>query len=174
MTNYRRHFYPGGLYFLNLAERRSSLLTEKISLLRAAFRYTRARHPHETVAIVVLPDHLHAIWRLPGGDADFSTRWRQIKSAFRGVCLQMNEYRPAACTKANAASGSGVSGSTQSAMNGILRVMSIPSISTRQSMDMCAAHAIGLIHRSVAWSGSGFIRNWGGDFAEDYCEFGEM
>ena len=27
-------------------------------------------------AIVILPDHLHAIWQLPENDADFATRWR--------------------------------------------------------------------------------------------------
>ncbi len=37
-------------------------------------------------AIVVLPDHLHAIWTLPEDDADFATRWRLIKSEFsRGL-----------------------------------------------------------------------------------------
>jgi putative transposase len=35
--------------------------------------------PFEIDAIVVLPDHLHCIWRLPDGDADFSGRWREIK-----------------------------------------------------------------------------------------------
>jgi len=39
--------------------------------LRAAFRTVRARHPFAIDAIVVLPDHLHAIWTLPHGDADF-------------------------------------------------------------------------------------------------------
>jgi putative transposase len=84
MTDYRRNFTPGGTYFftLNLVDRRSSLLTENISRLRSVFRYTRARHPFETVAIVVLPDHLRTIWRLPEDDADFPTRWRLIKSAF--------------------------------------------------------------------------------------------
>jgi putative transposase len=33
-------------------------------------------------AAVVLPDHLHAIWTLPDGDADFALRWRLIKSDF--------------------------------------------------------------------------------------------
>jgi REP element-mobilizing transposase RayT len=32
--------------------------------------------------MVVLPDHLHAVWTLPEGDPDFATRWRLIKSAF--------------------------------------------------------------------------------------------
>jgi REP element-mobilizing transposase RayT len=27
-------------------------------------------------AMVVLPDHLHAVWTLPDDDRDFSTRWR--------------------------------------------------------------------------------------------------
>lgn len=32
--------------------------------------------------MVVLPEHLHCLWRLPPGDADFSTRWKKIKAAF--------------------------------------------------------------------------------------------
>ena len=37
---------------------------------------------HEIDAVVVLPDHLHAVWTLTPGDADFSTRWRLIKTHF--------------------------------------------------------------------------------------------
>jgi putative transposase len=33
-------------------------------------------------AFVLLPDHLHCIWTLPENDADFSMRWRQVKSYF--------------------------------------------------------------------------------------------
>jgi putative transposase len=36
----------------------------------------------ETIAICVLPDHIHAVWALPEGDADFSTRWNLIKTGF--------------------------------------------------------------------------------------------
>ena len=32
--------------------------------------------------MVVLPDHLHAVWRLPEGDADFPPRWRKLKARF--------------------------------------------------------------------------------------------
>ncbi len=88
MTSYRRNFVPGGSYFftVNLIDRRTALLTDKIELLRTAFRYTRMRHPFTVKAIVVLPEHLHAIWTLPEGDADFALRWRLIKSAFaRGL-----------------------------------------------------------------------------------------
>jgi len=84
MTNYRRNFIAGGSYFftVNLADRRLSLLTDRIDALRAAFRYARMRHPFSIDAIVVLPDHLHAIWTLPEGDADYPLRWRLVKSTF--------------------------------------------------------------------------------------------
>lgn len=84
MTGYRRNFIPGGSFFftVNLADRRLRLLTEHVDELRAAFREVRQRHPFTIDAIVVLPDHLHAVWTLPEGDADFATRWRQIKSGF--------------------------------------------------------------------------------------------
>ena len=88
MTNYRRNFVSGGSFFftVNLADRRARLLIEHVELLRAAFRYTRGRHPFAIEAIVILPDHLHTIWTLPEGDADFALRWRLIKSAFsRGL-----------------------------------------------------------------------------------------
>lgn len=62
------------------------MLTYNTGLLRAAFRYTRYRHPFAINAIVILPDHLHALWPLPAGDSDFSTRWRLIKTTFsRGL-----------------------------------------------------------------------------------------
>jgi putative transposase len=84
MTSYRRNFVAGGSFFftVNLADRRLSLLTEHVDELRAAFRETRQRHPFTTDAIVVLPDHLHVVWTLPEGDANFATRWRLIKSTF--------------------------------------------------------------------------------------------
>jgi REP-associated tyrosine transposase len=38
--------------------------------------------PFEIGAIVVMPDHVHCIWRLPEGDGDFATRWRLVKRYF--------------------------------------------------------------------------------------------
>ena len=84
MPNYRRAFVPGGCWFftVNLLERRRSLLTDHVDALREAMRRTRERFPFEIEAIVVLPDHLHAVWTLPPDDADFSLRWRLIKIRF--------------------------------------------------------------------------------------------
>jgi putative transposase len=81
---YRRADMPGATYFftVNLADRKSQLLTEKIDALRNAIRKIRQSHPFEIIAMVVLPDHLHAIWRMPEGDADFPLRWSLIKAAF--------------------------------------------------------------------------------------------
>lgn len=33
-------------------------------------------------AVVILPDYIHGVWRLPLDDDDFSTRWRLIKRYF--------------------------------------------------------------------------------------------
>ncbi|MCX7383619.1 MAG: transposase [Alphaproteobacteria bacterium] len=84
MSNYRRNRVRGGTYFftVNLADRASSLLVDRIDLLREAVRRTRARKPFHIDAWVVLPDHMHALWTLPEGDADFSTRWHHIKFSF--------------------------------------------------------------------------------------------
>ena len=84
MPNYRRAFVPGGCWFftVNLLDRRERLLVDCIDALRNAVAATRKRHPFAIDAIVVLPDHIHAVWTLPPGDADFSLRWRLIKSRF--------------------------------------------------------------------------------------------
>ncbi|QSA96182.1 transposase [Methylococcus sp. EFPC2] len=85
MTDYRRFYIPGSTWFytVNLAERRdNNLLVERIDLLREAFRYVKRRRPFTMEAIIVMPDHLHCIWTLPPGDADYSTRWSLIKSRF--------------------------------------------------------------------------------------------
>ena len=68
VTNYRRNFICGISFFFtaNLAERRlrrSRRLHR--DLLHQSFRHVRRRHPFDIEAIVVLPDHLHAIWTLP-------------------------------------------------------------------------------------------------------------
>jgi putative transposase len=84
MPNYRRVWVPGGTYFftVNLLERRRSLLVDHVDALRAAFAAAQSVRPFVMIAVVVLPDHLHCIWRLPPEDADNATRWRRIKTAF--------------------------------------------------------------------------------------------
>jgi len=84
MSRYRRSLAPGGTYFFTLAlvDRQSAMLVEHIAQLRGAYRRVNQQHPFETVAICILPDHLHAIWALPENDTDYSRRWGLIKSGF--------------------------------------------------------------------------------------------
>jgi putative transposase len=84
MPNYRRAFIPGGCWFftVNLLNRRQTLLVDHIETLREAVAAIRESRAFDIDAFVVLPDHLHAVWSLPPGDFDFSTRWRLIKSRF--------------------------------------------------------------------------------------------
>lgn len=84
MSNYRRVRVAGVSYFftVTLAERGRSTLTDNIEVLRAAYRATVADHPVRCDAMVVLPDHIHAVWTMPEGDADYSVRWSVIKARF--------------------------------------------------------------------------------------------
>ena len=85
MRTYIRENVKGGVYFftVNLAERNNNdLLIANIEILREAFRLTKQSHPFIIDACVILPEHLHCIWRLPEGDEDFSKRWRLIKTHF--------------------------------------------------------------------------------------------
>jgi putative transposase len=84
MVRYRRNVVPGGTYFFTvaLADRTSSALVDNVTALRMAFRIARHERPFTIEAIVILPDHLHAIWTLPSGDSDFSGRWKRIKAYF--------------------------------------------------------------------------------------------
>ncbi len=84
MSNYRRAYLPGGIYFFTVVTlNRAPIFTneERVEVLRQAFRKVMVTRPFEIDAMVILPDHLHCIWRMPEGDADYSSRWREIKKA---------------------------------------------------------------------------------------------
>jgi putative transposase len=84
VSQYIRAKIKGGLFFFTvvLAQRSSRLLVEEIDHLRLVYRTVKQRRPFETIAICVLPDHIHAVWALPEGDVDFPIRWNLIKSGF--------------------------------------------------------------------------------------------
>jgi REP-associated tyrosine transposase len=88
MSRYRRAHIEGGAFFftVTLADRSSDLLVRHIDRLRRIYGMVQQRQPFETIAICVLPDHLHVIWRLPSDDSNFPRRWSLIKSGFsRGL-----------------------------------------------------------------------------------------
>jgi len=88
---YRRTNIAGAAYFFTvaLANRRRALLIERIDLLREVVSEVKKRHPFEITAMVILPDHIHAIWQMPPDDSDYPMRWSLIKAGFsRGVPKQ--------------------------------------------------------------------------------------
>lgn len=103
MPEYRRFRVEGGIYFFTVVTylRRpilSSITARRI--LHDAWENTRERFPFQTLAVCLLPDHLHCIWKLPEGDANYSVRWKEIKYHFTirylkagGIEEQRNESR---------------------------------------------------------------------------------
>ena len=92
MPDFRRYFVAGGTYFFTLVTaRRSPLLRHEHArtLLAKVMREARKKAPLQTVAIVLLPDHLHTIWTLPPGDDDYPSRWQGIKANFTSRWLAL-------------------------------------------------------------------------------------
>jgi putative transposase len=79
---YRRTTATGCTYFftVNLAERNKTLLVDHIDVLRNSINQVKRQHPFKLGAMVVLPDHLHAMLTLPEDDKNYPTRWRLIKA----------------------------------------------------------------------------------------------
>jgi putative transposase len=84
MSRYRRAKIEGRVFFftLTLADRSSDLLVREIDRLRRSYQLMQERLPFDTIAICILPDHPHALWQLPDGDADFASRWSLFKRGF--------------------------------------------------------------------------------------------
>lgn len=84
MSRYRRSFEGDTFFFTVVTHERRKILCTALgrATLREAFRRTRADHPFDVAAIVLLPDHLHTVWQLPCDDLDYSLRWRHIKARF--------------------------------------------------------------------------------------------
>lgn len=97
---YRRDLTPGSSYFFTVVtEGRRPLLADpaSVDLLRGAFRTVMERFPFRIEAIVVLPDHLHALWTLPEGDANYPMRLNRIKGRFTaGLPAALRPDPPAA------------------------------------------------------------------------------
>ena len=103
MPNYRRLKICGSTYFFTVVTyQRQAFLTANAcrSYLRSAWLDVGKRFPFSTIAVCLLPDHLHCVWSLPENDADYSVRWREIKRLFtkefvlhKGQTSERNESR---------------------------------------------------------------------------------
>jgi putative transposase len=95
MSRYIRPKLPGARVFftVNLVDRGADTLVRHVEVLRQAVAVTRAKRPFGIDAWVVLPDHMHCVWTLPEGDADFSGRMAAIKAQFTAG-LRRSGFRP--------------------------------------------------------------------------------
>ena len=132
MSNYRRAYINGGTWFftVNLLQRhQNDLLIRNIDPLRQTVKKVRGKYPFHIDAWVVLPDHIHCVWTLPPNDADFSNRWRLIKSGFSRA-MSNTEYRSKVRIKngergiyPQGTSGNDITGNIASAMIWIIKSM---------------------------------------------------
>lgn len=85
MSHYRRCYLSGGSFFLTtVTERRRPILCTDLAraCLRAAILDCQRQHPFRLDAIVLIPDHFHAIFTLPPDDTDYPKRMGLIKKRF--------------------------------------------------------------------------------------------
>jgi putative transposase len=85
MPRYIRAKHAGGTFFFTVVTYRRRPIfyaAENRQLLRQAILEVQSALPFTIDAWVLLPEHLHCIWTLPEGDADFSKRWGLIKAKF--------------------------------------------------------------------------------------------
>jgi putative transposase len=176
MPYYRRAKLKGGAFFFTvaLADRSGDLLIRHVDRLRRMYRSVQARHPFETIAICILPDHIHAIWALPEGDADFPLRWSLIKSAFsRGLA---HEGRRTASKVAKRERGLWQRRYWEHAIRG--------DADLARHVDYIHFNPVkhGYVSRVIDWPHSSFPRyvsdgilpaDWGGDARDIAGEFGE-
>jgi putative transposase len=102
MSDYRRWKVPGAMYFLTVVtEGRRPLFRDEANrtLLGRVMREVAARKPFDVFAMVLLPDHLHTVWSMPRGDADYSQRWRQIKTLFTQGFLASGSEMPSTAAR---------------------------------------------------------------------------
>jgi putative transposase len=91
MPDYRRSKDAGGIYFFTVVTfNRLPILTtpESMEIFHAAWNGVQKKHPFKTLAICVLPDHLHTVWQMPEDDDDYSMRWKEIKRQFTAGYLE--------------------------------------------------------------------------------------
>jgi putative transposase len=96
MTRYRRTPAGSTFFFTVVTYRRRPILCDDAvrAALRQAMHAVRVARPFAIDALVLLPDHLHAIWTLPDGDSDYSTRWSQIKALVSLACQDHHDGTP--------------------------------------------------------------------------------
>jgi REP element-mobilizing transposase RayT len=131
MPNYWRNFVAGGCYFftVNLLERKQSLLTAPIDLLRDPVRKVKRLYPFHINVWVVLPEHMHCVWTLPPDTDDFPVPWRLIKLLFSKGLPRTERLSAKRRKRSERAYGNGAIGNIR-----LQRNWTIPDISTMSTL----------------------------------------
>jgi putative transposase len=81
---YRQANVTGGKYFstVNQAERQQTILVDHMDVLRMVMKKVQAVHACWNDSMMILPDHMHAMWTLPESDVDYPTRRALINAGF--------------------------------------------------------------------------------------------
>ncbi len=101
MPNYHR-FYEGETFFFTVVTfNRLPILTSDAAreILHSAWLEVSKRMPFQTLAVCLLPEHLHSVWTLPENDQNFSLRWKEIKRLFTKGYLE--KIGPGECRNAS-------------------------------------------------------------------------
>ena len=81
MTNIRRYFRPGNVYFLtHVTHERIPILVDNSDLLWQALQSANSNLPFDIMAWVVLPDHFHLV--IDPVDNNLSSLMRRVKLSF--------------------------------------------------------------------------------------------
>ena len=83
MSEYRRAYQAGSYYFFTIVTHARQPIfsnVNNVKFFKQSLAHVSKKYPFQVEALVVMPDHIHTIWKMPEHDSDFSIRWRLIKS----------------------------------------------------------------------------------------------
>lgn len=132
---------------VNLAERKRALLVDYVDVLRSVIREVKEKHPFHIDAMVILPDHLHAVWTLPVAMRTIRHTWMLIKAGFSRN-MPKGEWRNASrVTRGERGSGNGGIGNVRLRTAGITHGTSITAFQSRRTRPDLPAVGLALIRR---------------------------
>jgi putative transposase len=89
MQQYRREWIPVATYLfsVNTYRRQRSLTDPPFNqALKSTIKEVKRTLPFEIEAFVLLPAHLHCIWKIPEDNSDYGVRWSLIKRKVSPRC----------------------------------------------------------------------------------------
>lgn len=85
MPNYKRYYTSNAYYFFTVVTYKRQPIFQDINaiqLLKESIQTIKQKYPFTIEAIVILPDHIHCVWKMNEKDVYYSKRWQFIKMYF--------------------------------------------------------------------------------------------